>query len=261
MDYFQLASISLPHSCKLADVNIMTQRATDTLGASVKYINYYDNYNNSILLLNYQDAETQLKIANSFGKFLKSLNPKFDPEVKIAVTPPTQALANYKELSEKLQQILTYKIQYPPYRLMLDDGSDKSGDTIDKETVSHLSKCFFTKDFSSINSFIDGYFILKPIDYATLKEPKRIYNIIIQKINELFDTHALYHTELYTRAYESFDSFTSLRMYIKSALFEVQRLLNDTDKTTSSIIESSIAYIDEHISEDLTMPRSAITCH
>jgi len=250
--YFQLAAISLPHEYHMSHLSSMTKeicRSFDTIVID----NYYDSKKNSILIFNYDHASDQLIIANTLSLYLKKLRLTLAPATKIALTTPIKYINHFKSIADQLAKILSSKILYAPYSLMIHYSGETPETTSDLQIVTDLSHFFKIKDFTSINQFIDQYFVMKPIKYSTLYETQKIYQIILQKINELFNANDLIQSNLFTKSYDAFDSLTSLRLYLKECLFEIQSQLRNEAYSSTSMIDSAIEYIDAHLHEDINM--------
>lgn len=252
-EIYQLSSISLPNNYQLSDLNQLTKRFVDSLDKNIKVINYYDKFKNCILLFNYNKIETASYLIEIYQHFLTELSKENNYKAKIALTSPIYNLMEYKKIFQQLQDILATKIQYKPYKLITLDKSHIDNNVNDSKEISKIIKWFSENDFISIINYIDYYFILKPINNDFHIFPKRIYILLMQKINELVYSNDLHQKDLFTRTFESFDSYAEIRMYLKSCIHKIQQFIDEKDTTSVSAIEYAKAYIDAHLDESLSM--------
>jgi two-component system, response regulator YesN len=251
--YYQLASLSLPHEYELTFLNNYTKKITSLFGSNIKVFSFFDGYKNSTLIFNFNELDDQLAIANCLSQFLYELKSKEAPISKIALTAPYEGLNQFSDMFKALTRILAGKIMYPSYSLMIHEAVDVALTPVDKDVLDSISKWFLHKDFPSIHQFIEQYFTLKPINVASLYTVERIYLILLQKINALFNDHDLIQATLFTKPFLEFDSLTSIRLYLKGCLFKVQNQLSQKDTTVNSIIDAAIFYINENIEKDIDM--------
>lgn len=251
--YYQLASISLPHNYQLSDVNRVTQDMIKAISVDFQVTQYFDEFSNSIVILNYADKDTELLIARQLTAFLKQLKKEGNEEAKIALTEPIDILEDYGDMLSKLQNIIKAKIQYEPYKLMVYDKLEKVDANMEKALIERLGKWFMVKDYDAIIKFIDSFFVLRPKEIRSIHLPDKVYGIILQKINEWFKTNDLYKNELYDRSYESFDSLLTLRIYLKSCILDIQKMMENKEQSNVTIIESAVDYIKDNLDKDINM--------
>jgi two-component system, response regulator YesN len=251
--YFQLASLSLPHEYELNYLNNYTKKITSLYDQDIKVFSFFDRYKNSTIIFNYDSLDTQLSIAHKLSQFLYELKNTQAPLSKIALTEPVDDISEFPTMFKALTRILAGKIMYPSYSLMIHEAIDVSLTPLDKELLDTISKWFLYKDFGSIHQFIEQHFTLKPINVSSLYTVEKIYLIVLQKINALFNDHDLIQTSLFSKPFLEFDSLTSLRLYLKGCLFKVQHQLNQKDNSVNKIIDSAILYILENMDKDIDM--------
>lgn len=251
--YFQLASVSLPHNYQLSDVNRITQDMIHLIGDEAETIQYFDEFSNSILVLNFEEQATEMIIARKLTQFLNRLKHDKKEEAKIALTKPIADLLDFAPLLTNLQSIIKAKIQYPPYKLMIHENSYEDNSQAIKEMIAGLNKWFLVKDYQQILEFVDRFFVLKTTNYKDLHLPAKIYNIILLKLNERLKTSDLYDKKLYDKSYESFDSLLTLRIYLKGSIIDIQKMSDAGESSSLTIIDAAIRYIKENIEKDINM--------
>lgn len=142
--HYQLVSISLPNDYQMNYLSQLTKTIIGLFNEDIAIYHYYDNSRNSVLILNYDDETTQLYIANTLTTFLKNLKDQVAPATRIALTSVFESIADFQSVTKQLNQIMSAKILYAPYSLMIHDVNSTVENT-SRDMVKQLSIWFIKK--------------------------------------------------------------------------------------------------------------------
>jgi two-component system response regulator YesN len=253
--YFTVAVVSFKESINEGNIkNCLYEINKDIINKNELKVIYYNDFkNNFIFIFNYSSKINLSQIKIYIKKLLKELKENLNIVCFAAISEIGVNIESIIECYYQAMEAIKYMIIYDPFSLIeYYEISQKNDKYNFSSELNKIKEFILNYDTVQISNLIEILFSKEKIKEISINQINKLYRKIINIINDIAATKEVSFQNENYKEFNSFNSLSDLKIYLKTHIFEFINLLKKRNET-NSISDIIKKYVQENYYKDIDM--------